>query len=221
MHPIQERLLDLSKRENLAKQSLRQMAEAIGLPGEAPQKIKHHLQQLEKRGFITIDRARGQMGRTSSKPGWASGVLTSTSRKLFAIPIVGAANCGPATIFAEENIQGFLRVSSKLVGRSQPTGLYALKADGSSMNRAEINGRRIEDGDLVLVDSKRISPRPDDVVVAIIDGKATIKRFIDDRTNGQIVLRADSSFDYEPIHLHPDDEFSISGTVIAVVKRPG
>jgi SOS-response transcriptional repressor LexA len=87
------------------------------------------------------------------------------------------------------------------------------------MNRAQVAGRTIEDGDYVIVDSKDTSVRTNDVVVAIIDNKATIKRLIDDRANDQIVLRADSSLDYEPIHLHPDDDFSISGKVVAVVKR--
>jgi SOS-response transcriptional repressor LexA len=88
------------------------------------------------------------------------------------------------------------------------------------MNRAEIDGRRIEDGDFVIVDGRRKSPRHGDIVVAILDNKATIKRFVDDRANGQVVLKADSSIDYEPIHLHPDDEFRISGKVVGVVKRP-
>lgn len=219
MHPIQERLLQLSKRENLAKLSLRDIARRIGLDRESPQKIKHHLQQLEKRGFLAIDRARGVMGRAASEPAWAKGLLESSAR-LFAIPILGTANCGPANFFAEENFQGFLRVSSRLVGRSQPKGLYAIKADGSSMNRADVNGRTIEDGDYVLVDGRAKSPRNRDIVVAIIDNKATIKRFIDDRPNGQVVLKADSSLDYEPIYLHPDDDFSISGKVVAVIKRP-
>jgi SOS-response transcriptional repressor LexA len=219
MHTIQELLLGLSKRTNLAELSLREMAARIGLEGEAPQKIKHHLQQLERRGFLTIDRERKLMARTVTAPGWAKGLLESTA-KVFSIPIVGTANCGPATLFAEQNVQGFLRVSSKLVGRSQPAGLYAIKTDGSSMNRAEINGRIIEDGDLVIVDGRKKSPDNGDIVVAIVDQKATIKRFVDDRANGQVVLRADSSFDYEPIHLHPEDDFSISGQVIAVIKKP-
>ena len=58
------------------------------------------------------------------------------------------------------------------------------------------------------------------VVLAIIDDRVTIKRFIDDRANGQIVLVGDSSFDYAPIYLHPNDDFIISGKVIAVIKRP-
>jgi SOS-response transcriptional repressor LexA len=158
------------------------------------------------------------MSRSASAPDWAKGLLDKAAR-LFSIPVLGTGNCGPATLFAEENFQGFLRVSSKLVKRSKPTGLYAIKADGSSMNRAEIDGKRIENGDFIIVNKDDKNVRTGDVVVALIDNKATIKRFIDDRANGQIVLVADSSFDYEPIYLHPDDDFNISGKVVAVIKK--
>ena len=220
MHPIQEKLLELSREENLAKLSLREMANRIGMPKESPQKIKHHLLQLQKKGFLTIDRMKGVMERALSTPTWATGLLKKASR-LFSIPIIGTANCGPATIFAEQNFQGFLKVSSRLVGQQKPDGLYAIKTIGSSMNRAEFkDGKTVEDGDYVIVDSKRKSPVTNDIVLAIIDGKATIKRFINDRANGQVVLKADSSFDYEPIYLHPDDDFAITGTVVGVIKIP-
>src|SRR3989339_43410 len=218
MHSTQVKLLELSKKENLAKLSLREMAKHIGESNKSPQIIKHHLLQLQKKGFLSINRARGMMNRTSSIPGWAQGLLQKTSN-LFSIPIIGTANCGPATIFAEQNYQGFLRVSSKLIGRSKPTGLYAIKTNGSSMNRAEINGKHIEDGDYVIINSEDRVARTGDVIVAIIDNRATIKRFIDDRKNGQIVLKADSSYDYEPIYLHPDDDFSINGKVIGIIKK--
>jgi len=218
IHQIQEKLLILSKKENLTKLSLREMAKRIGMPGESPQKIKHHLLQLQKKGFLTIDRVRGMMGRTSSTPGWAKGLLNKTSH-LFSIPIIGTANCGPATIFAETNFQGFLRVSSKLVGRSRPTGLYAIKTDGSSMNRAEIEGKYIEDGDYVIIDGNYKDAKNRDVVLVIIDNMATIKRFINDRQHNQVVLNADSSFDYSPVYLHADDDFTISGKVVQIIKK--
>jgi len=220
VHQIQEKLLNLSRRENLAKLKLRDMAELIGCPQESPQKIKHHLLQLQKKGFLTIDRAKGMMERSPAEPGWARGLLEKKGSRLFSIPVVGTANCGPATIFAEQNFQGFLRVSSRLVGRSKPTGLYAIKADGSSMNRASIGGKRIDDGDYIVVDANDKNVMTGEVVIAILDNKATVKRIIDDRANGQIVLVADSSYDYEPIYLHPDDDFQISGKAIAVIKRP-
>jgi repressor LexA len=218
MHPIQEKLLHLSKERNLAQASLREMAAAIGLPDESPQKIKHHLLQLEKKGFFTIDRAKGLMEKASLLPGLASGLLKEASA-LFSIPIVGMANCGPATVFAEQNFEGFLRVSGRLLGRSNPAGLYAIRTNGSSMNRAEIGGRKIEDGDYVVIDSNKRVPANNDIVLAIIDNKATIKRFIDDRANGQVILKADSSHDYDPIYLHPDDDFLINGKAVAVIKR--
>lgn len=216
MHPIQENLLALSKRMDLSKMSLREMAEAIGMPGESPQKIKHHLSQLEKKGFFRIEKHKGVVERTiGSNQG-----LLSNSSTLFSIPIIGIANCGPATLYAETNFQGFLKISSMLLGRRNSEGLYAIKADGSSMNRAEIAGKKLEDGDFAIVDSNQKAPSKNDIVLAIIDGKATIKRFIEDKENEQIVLIADSSYDYEPIYLHASDEFLINGKVINVIKKP-
>jgi SOS-response transcriptional repressor LexA len=159
------------------------------------------------------------MERSQSSPGWAKKVLETTSR-IFSIPILGTANCGPATLFAEENFEGFLRVSGKLVGLSRPHGLYAVKADGASMNRADIKGKKIEDGDFVIIDSNHKNVFTNDIVLAIIDSKATIKRFINDKENEQVVLMADSSFDYDPIYLHASDDFNISGKVVAVIKKP-
>lgn len=219
IHTIQEKLLKLSKKENLAKLSLREMAECIGAPKDSPQKIKHHLIQLQKKGFLKINRIRGLMERTSSDPGWAKGLLNKTSH-LFSIPIIGTANCGPATIFAQQNFKGFLRVSDKLIGRSKPTGLFAIKADGSSMNRATIKEKHIEDGDYVIIDNRDKEAKNRSIVLVIVDGMATIKRFINDKKNKQIVLMADSSFDYKPIYLHPDDNFSINGKVIQIIKKP-
>lgn len=218
MHQIQEDLLKLSKRENLAKLSLRQMAAKIERPSESPQKIKHHLLQLQKKGFISINRAKGIMSRVSYGPGWAKGLM-DRANKLFSIPVLGTTNAGPADVFAEQNFQGFLRISSRLTGRARPDGLYALKVDGSSMNRAVIDGKEIGDGDFVIIDSESKNVKTGDIVLVIVDNKATIKRFIDDKKNRQIILRADSSFDYDPIYLHPDDDFSISGKVIGVLKK--
>ena len=217
MHPIQRQLLELAKHVNLARLTLREMAVRIGLTDESPQKVKHHLQQPQKKGLLTVNR-EGEMVRATAEPSFAAN-SGMTEEALFAIPIVGAANCGPATLYADENLEGILRVSRRLVQRTSPRGLYALKADGASMNRARIAGRNIEDGDYVVVDSNARAPQHNDVVVAIIDEKATIKRFIVDTQNDQIVLQAESSFDYEPIHLHPEDDFSISGKAIAVIKR--
>lgn len=220
MHEVQKKLLQLSKKENLAKLSLRETADKIGMSGESPQKIKHHLLQLQKKGFLHMDRSKGKMKRVGLEPDKSEGVVRGKDSQLFSIPVVGTADCGEADIFAEENYESILRVSSKLINRSSPSGLYAIKADGSSMNRAKISGKKLEDGDYALIDKEVKDPEPGSVVLAIIDNRATIKRYIKDEANEQIVLQADSSYDYEPIYLHPGDNFSISGEVIDIVKKP-
>src|SRR3989344_2429698 len=87
MHPVQEALLKLSQTENLAKLSLREMARKIGTPDESPQKIKHHLLQLQKKGFLTIDRVKGVTNKTEMEPSWAKGLLKKANQ-LFSIPII-------------------------------------------------------------------------------------------------------------------------------------
>lgn len=110
------------------------------------------------------------------------------------IPILGSANCGSATIFAEENIQGYLKVSSKIIERK--TGLFALKVHGTSMNKATINGMNIEEGDYVIVDSERRDPQSKDYVLAVTGGLANIKCLVKDEANQQIVLMSESTEDF-------------------------
>lgn len=89
------------------------------------------------------------------------------------------------------------------------------------MNRAQVGDKYIDDGDYVIVNSEDKSAETGDIVLALIDNKATIKRFIDDRKeNDQIVLKAESTFDYEPIYVHEDDDFAISGKVVGLIKNP-
>ena len=48
MHQIQQQLLQLAAKKNLGSMSLREIGALINVP--APQKVKHHLEQLEKKG---------------------------------------------------------------------------------------------------------------------------------------------------------------------------
>ncbi len=213
MHDTQARLLTLAKQnKNLGKQSLRQIAKFIGEDGK-PQTVKYHLQKLEQAGLIQLNLTKGVIKPVSK------GVATRVKNLFYSLPIVGAANCGPATIFADERIEGYLQVSTKMLPRRK-SDLYALVADGPSMNRAVIHGTdTIEDGDYVVVDSTARTPRNGDVVVAVIDGMATIKRYTEDKKRNRIILEADSTEDYRPIFVHETDDFSISGKVVGVIKK--
>jgi repressor LexA len=89
------------------------------------------------------------------------------------------------------------------------------------MNLAEPekgSGKTIENGDYVLVDSEALNYKNGDIVVAIIDGMATIKRYMEDAENNRVVLKADSTEKYLPIFIHGDDDFQLSGKVVGVIK---
>lgn len=209
MHALQKGLLEVVTTHDLGGMSLREIGVLLG--ETHPQKIKHHLSRLEQKGLIEINKAQGIVRRIRPE--------TAPDDRLVSIPIFGSADCGPATIFAEENIQGYLKISGKIIERK--TGLFALKAQGKSMNKAAINGVNIEEGDFVIVDSERRNPRNKDYVLSVTGGLANIKRFIKDDVNQQIVLMSESTEDFPPIVLHPDDvEFLVCGTVTKVIKKP-
>jgi SOS-response transcriptional repressor LexA len=139
---------------------------------------------------------------------------------LVAIPIFGTANCGPATAYAEQEAEGYLRISGKLLTKKK--GVFAIKASGHSMNKANINGESVEEGDYVLVDPSFTSVRNGDYVLSIIDGMANIKRYFKDTDNQRIILLSESSASFSPIFIHRDDldNYLVNGKVIQVIKKP-
>lgn len=205
MHKIQEKLLNIIERKNLAGMTLREIGNLI--EEKSAQKIKHHLTQLSNKGFIIYNPTKREVrkAREISKEGFVS------------LPIVGAANCGPATIFADENITGYLKVSKKLAPRGGK--LFVLRAEGDSMNQANINGKNIEDGDFVIVDSQQKSPETGYYIVSIIDEVANIKKFVHDRKNKRIILQSESTKEYLPIFIHEDDRYEVSGKVVGVIRK--
>jgi SOS-response transcriptional repressor LexA len=98
--------------------------------------------------------------------------------------------------------------------------LYILIAEGPSMNQAIVREDiTIEDGDFVVVDSSYRNPRNGDIVVAVIDSMAMIKRYKEDRKNNRIILESESTETFMPIFIHEGDDFLISGKVVDVIKK--
>ncbi len=212
MHIKQKQLLDLiANQEGFSSLSLRKIAEMIGAKGK-PQTAKHHLRQLEKIGLIQMNLEEGLIKIVKK------GYNKANISPIYSLPVVGSANCGPATIFAEHNIDQYLKVSSKILPRNKKN-LYALIADGDSMNKAEVEkGKTIESGDFILVDSEYTNYKNGNIVIAVIDGMATIKRYRNDKVNNRIILEADSTGKYLPIFIHEGDDFLLSGKVVGIIK---
>lgn len=214
MHQFQEKLLKLLSKRLLInyKTGLRNVGRIIGT--ENPQNVKHHLDQLEKKGKISINKKTGEV--ILLQP------IKHRIDKIFDLPVVGIASCNPSGIFADENIEEYLKISQKAVGEKSPKSLFVVRAVGDSMNQAEnIRGGTIENGDYVIINSSK-APRNGDYVLSIIDESANIKRFYKDRANKEIRLVSESTISFPPIILNEDDledkNYFINGTVERVVK---
>jgi repressor LexA len=115
------------------------------------------------------------------------GVSTPTMQKLrqensSLIGLVGTVACGEP-IFAEENISDYFRLPTSIVGSGN---FFLLKAKGDSMIDAGI-----DDGDLILIRQQNYADKGQ-IVVALIEDEATLKRYYPEPENRRIRLHPEN-----------------------------
>lgn len=153
--------------------------------------VQDYLNAIERKGFIRILR------------GLSRGIeLTARS---IGIPLLGRVPAG-RPILAEENIEEMLDLSIDYFRARDK--VFALRVTGDSME-----GAGILDGDLVIV-KKQPSAVNRDVVVALVNGEATVKRYVE--KSGRKILMPENP-NYEPIPLGAQS--SLIGKVIGVIRR--
>lgn len=166
--------------------------------------VLRYLKSLEEDGAIERwPGARGLRPLRSARKG-----LETT-----AIPLVGEVPAGPFMV-AEENIEGWLRLPRETL-KPRSAKFFLLRVRGDSMNKATVEGSRIENGDLVVV-RQQPTAQTGDIVIAIVDGEATVKRF--ERKPNYAVLKPQSSNPtHQPIVI--TKEFNVAGVVCGVLKN--
>ena len=169
--------------------SVREIGEAVGL--KSPSTVRFHLKHLEEAGVIEKGAGKGR-----------AIALTEPEVPEDRVPIVGNVAAG-SPILAEECIEDYLTFDTG--GRSGE--YFALRVRGESMLNAGILP-----GDLVVV-RRQQTCNNGEIVVAMIDDEATVKRF--SRQNGRVWLLPENEA-YAPI----DGTYAqILGKVSAVVRR--
>ena len=139
-------------------------------------------------------------------------------RASFSVPVYGLASAGPATIFAEENLFGYIKVPNTLQMKNK--NLFAVQVEGESMNLASINGKNLEEGDFALIDAEYHNPQNGDYVLSVIDDCANLKRFERDSKTGIIRLISESkNRTYKPIYISSEDNYMVNGKIVAVLKK--
>lgn len=167
-----------------------------------PRAAFDHLRALERKGML---QRRASAGRTSR-------ALTLTDAggagAYRSVPVLGRIAAG-LPLFAEENRDGEVPVAAS----SLPNGgedVFALRVRGDSMIDAHIC-----DGDLVLV-RRQDSAHVHDIVVAMVDAEATVKRF--QRNGDRVVLKAEHPT-MAPIVVDPrEHDVRILGKVIGLIR---
>lgn len=172
--------------------SMREIGLAVGL--NSTSSVAYQLEALEKKRALRRDPNRP---RAYVLP--ASDPAVPLPAR---VPLVGRIAAG-APILAEEAVEDVLELPRSLVGEGD---LFAVKVVGDSMI-----GAAICDGDVLTV-RRQDSADHGDIVAAMIDGEATVKRL--KRENGRVWLMPHNPA-FEPI---AGDEAVILGKVVAVMR---
>lgn len=212
MHFLQQKILELSRQTNIRKLSYREIGQRIG--EDHAQKVKHHLEQLKKKGFLKISKGGHEIIPTEN---------LSSNNNFLMLPIIGMANCGPALTFADEQLDGYLQLSKSIIPNYKKGEYFAIKAIGDSLNKAEIGLEKnnIEEGDYAII-QKTNANRSDlngKYVLSVIDGMANLKKF---SINGnKIFLSSVSTNNYPPIVIQEEDyqSYFVNGIVKTVIKN--
>ena len=152
------------------------------------------MKELEKAGYLQL------------KPGARRNILMKTG-KVVRVPLVGMVTAG-VPILAVEAIEGYIPIEEEGAAGEE---LFALRVRGESMINAGILS-----GDIIIV-QHTVAAENGDIVVALIEDEATVKRFY--KENGQMCIR-DRHGDFMekncPEHIRDQGRWN---EFIALVKR--
>jgi repressor LexA len=135
--------------------SIREICTAVGLSSSAT--VHHHIKELEKSGLIS-NPANKKRAISLKRP---------NNTNVIQVPVIGNVAAG-IPISAIEDLEGYVPF---MKNKTYSNDLYALKVKGDSM--CEVG---IFDGDTIIVESVSTA-RNGEIVVALTDGEATVKRF--------------------------------------------
>lgn len=176
--------------ENGYTPSVREIGKECGIKSTAT--VHSYLEKLQTKGYLNK--------ATNKKRSVTIGKSNAVS-----IPLIGTVTAGQP-IFAYENYEDYYTFPA---GEFRGEDLFMLRVQGTSMIDAGIM-----DGDKIIVRRQQTAENGE-IVVAIIDDSATVKRFF--RRNGQIVLHPENEALSDIIF--EDGEVSILGKVVGLMRN--
>lgn len=174
--------------------SVREIGEAVGLSSSST--VHAHLTQIEQKGYIRRDPTKPRAIEVL----YGEGIHSKT---MVPVPLVGRITAGQP-VLAVENIETTYPLPFDLVRNND---VFMLTVEGDSMIEAGIL-----DGDYVVV-KKQNTADNGDIVVAMIEEEATVKRFFKEKD--RIRLQPENKY-LEPIYC---DDAKILGKVIGLYRH--
>ena len=194
----QQRILAFIEQEIAQKgypPSVREIGDAVGLKSTST--VHGHLRRLEARGMLRRDAMKPRAMEVCADN------VSARSAGIEMVPLVGNVAAG-SPILAEEYIEDQIPLPETLLGEGKH---FVLKVHGDSMINAGIM-----DGDYVVVRQQNTANNGE-IVVAMIEGSATVKRFY--REHGHFRLQPENSA-MLPIITRSVD---IAGKVVTVYRK--
>ena len=156
-----------------------------------------HLEKLEKNGYIK--RAKSRSIEIVDDD------FNEVRKEMAFIPELGEVAAG-SPMLAVENTTGYFPIPTEYLSNRQT---FILKVKGDSM--IDIG---ILNGDKIIVEQTNVANNGD-IVVALVDDSATVKRFYKDTANTVFVRLQPENKDMEPIIV---DNCSILGKVVGLFR---
>ncbi len=176
--------------QNSIPPTVREICKATGIASTST--VHALLTRLEEKGYIIRD---AKSSRSIRLAGTAESSL---------VPVVGKVTAGQP-ILAVEEIEGYIPCP---ISANSTDGLFALRVWGLSMRDAGIL-----DGDIIIAD-KDLESRDGDIVVAMIEDEATVKRLV--KRKGERPYLLPENPDFDPIY---PDTMEILGKVVGSYRK--
>lgn len=174
--------------------AVREICEAVHL--KSTSSVHSHLETLEKNGYIRRDPTKPRAIEILDD------TFNLTRREMAQVPIVGRVAAGEP-LLAEQNIEDYFPIPVERLPNNQT---FLLQVKGESMINAGILN-----GDYILVEQTP-SASNGEVVVALVEDGATVKRFF--KENGHYRLQPENDT-MDPIIV---DEVTIVGKMIGLLR---
>lgn len=192
LHASQKDILKLLEENIMDPLTIREIQEILMI--SSPSVVHHHIQQLEKKGYLR---------RNPSNPQDYQILSDNPDNQFAYINLYGLAQCGPNGSILDGAPIDRIPISTKILG-FRASEAFFVRAKGDSM----IN--KIHDGDLVIARRQNIAA-DGDIVVCTNNGEALIKK-VQKQKKGAILVSLNERFS----PFIAEDDFRIEGIVRGV-----